>query len=311
MVLPGRVDAGDGADGRTDGVDGRVGGLVRTRVSGLARAAAHHTGRRVRAWVSPRVEDEVVPGEGEFVIDEVAHHWVLAVPRALEVAGAVGLFVLSAVPPWPPVVALPGVVLLGHAAWRALADHRDRFVITNLRVLRVQGVISRRTATMPIQRILDITVTVPVLGRVLGYGHFVFESAAQSQGLRDVRYIGDPHQRDLLLQRVIQRSGLRRGIDRYRREDLPDPGLPHGRRATDPEQLPDDPDQDPEGGGRRRAGPDPHHEDPYRRDPHRLDPYRLDPYRHDPQQPATQHPGPPDRAPVQRSSRRRRVGFHD
>ena len=58
-------------------------------------------------------------------------------------------------------------------------------------------------------RILDVTVTKPLIGRLLGYGHFVFESAAQEQGLRDIRFVGHPDQRDLSIQRVVQRSGLR------------------------------------------------------------------------------------------------------
>jgi uncharacterized membrane protein YdbT with pleckstrin-like domain len=88
----------------------------------------------------------------------------------------------------------------------------DRFVITNMRVFRIRGVLSRKLATVPIIRILDITVKEPVIGRMLGYGHFVFESAAQEQGLRVIRYVGDPDERDLTIQRVIQRSGLRRSF---------------------------------------------------------------------------------------------------
>ena len=49
----------------------------------------------------------------------------------------------------------------------------------------------------------------PVVGRLLNYGHFVFESAAQEQGLRDIRYVGRPYERDLVIPRVVQRAGLR------------------------------------------------------------------------------------------------------
>ena len=57
------------------------------------------------------------------------------------------------------------------------------------------------------------------LGRLLGYGHFTFESAAQAQGLRNIRFIGDPDERDLTIQRVVQRSGLRgRTIEQQLRE---------------------------------------------------------------------------------------------
>lgn len=280
--------------GEDEGLDGDEGPPLRG--PGFARAAARRTGRRVRTWVSPRVEDELVPGEGEFVVDEVTHHWVLALPRVAEVLGAVGLFALVATPQWPRVVGLPGLVLVAHAAWRALADHKDRFVITNLRVFRVQGVISRRTATMPIQRILDITVTIPVLGRLLGYGHFVFESAAQSQGLRDVRFIGSPHERDLVLQRVIQRSGLRRGLERYRKEDLPDPGRPVGRRATDPWQEP--------AGREQEDAPDPLSVDGRPGGPGAAGQRTTRPTGQPPAQRTT-------RPSTQRSSRRRRVGFRD
>ncbi len=62
---------------------------------------------------------------------------------------------------------------------------------------------------MPLIRILDISVKRPLHGRLLGFGHFMFESAAQEQGLRDIRYVGQPDQRDLTIQRVVQRSGLR------------------------------------------------------------------------------------------------------
>ena len=66
---------------------------------------------------------------------------------------------------------------------------------------------------MPITRILDITVVKSFIGRVFGYGHFTFESAAQEQGLRDIRYVGEPDKRDLTIQRIVQKSGARRSVD--------------------------------------------------------------------------------------------------
>jgi hypothetical protein len=45
----------------------------------------------------------------------------------------------------------------------------------------------------------------------LNFGHFVFESAAQEQGLRDIRYIGRPNELDKVLQRTVQQAGLRAG----------------------------------------------------------------------------------------------------
>ncbi|MDR0990158.1 MAG: hypothetical protein LBL92_02160, partial [Propionibacteriaceae bacterium] len=61
----------------------------------------------------------------------------------------------------------------------------------------------------PLTRILDILVQQSGVGMICGYGHITFESAAQDQGLRQITFVARPRQRDLTIQRVIQRSGLR------------------------------------------------------------------------------------------------------
>jgi hypothetical protein len=82
------------------------------------------------------------------------------------------------------------------ALWRVLEEYRDRFVITNQRVFRVNGVLATARASVPLMRILDITVNKPVVGRWLNYGHFVFESAAQVQGLNVISYVADIDERE-------------------------------------------------------------------------------------------------------------------
>ena len=62
---------------------------------------------------------------------------------------------------------------------------------------------------MPLGRILDITVQQPLHGRLLGFGHFTFESAAQDQGLKEIRYVRDIDDRRLTIQRVTRDAGLR------------------------------------------------------------------------------------------------------
>jgi len=161
----------------------------------------------------PNVSSHLIADEGEIIVDEVRKHWVVRVGPLAEVfAGVVVLFSIL----WFParVVLLPLAVGLGlglHGGWRLLAAHMDRFVITNMRVFRVHGILDQNIATMPLARILDISVNKPMVGRVLGYGHFVFESAAQIQGLSKILFVGNPDERDLTIQRVIQRSGLRGG----------------------------------------------------------------------------------------------------
>ena len=162
-------------------------------------------------WMDPRIAQHLLREEGEVVVDEVAHHWVAYVRPCVEAIAGLALLVKSPVIPidlaWLPILASFALIL--HAGWLALAAHRDRFVITNMRVFRVHGVLSQSLATMPLSRILDITVQRPLHGRILGFGHFCFESAAQEQGIRDIRYVGRPYERDLAIQRVVQRAGLR------------------------------------------------------------------------------------------------------
>ncbi len=163
------------------------------------------------AFGDPDIGRHLLREEGEVVVDEVLHHWFSYLRPVAELGLAVVLLLASAVIH----IDVAGIVMLFavaiglHAWYGILRERRDRFVITNMRVFRLHGVLSTHLATMPLHRILDIRVDKPVLGRLLGFGHFVFESAAQEQGLRDIRYVGRPDERDLTIQQVVQRSGLR------------------------------------------------------------------------------------------------------
>jgi hypothetical protein len=166
---------------------------------------------RLRRFADPGIERHLLDDEGEVVVDEVLKHWVVYIRPTAETLVALVLVVATAFVPltiaWAPL--LLAAVVSAHGAWSALTAYSDRFVITNMRVFRVRGVLAQRMATMPLARILDITVDKPMTGRLLGYGHFVFESAAQAQGLREIRFVARPDERDLTIQRVVQRAGFR------------------------------------------------------------------------------------------------------
>jgi hypothetical protein len=132
------------------------------------------------------------------------------VPRVFEaLAGVMFFYVfLNASPKagWLPLLISLGLIL--HAAWKSLEHFLDVMVITDIRVFRITGLPVRKRASMPLTRILDITVERPFLGAVLDYGHFVFESAAQTQGMKDVRYVPHPfHYEKLILRHVHASSG--------------------------------------------------------------------------------------------------------
>jgi membrane protein YdbS with pleckstrin-like domain len=159
----------------------------------------------------PNIKKHLLRDEGEVVVDEVTHHW-LAFARSVILSGASILLVVGALfvdlrVSW--ILLLAGFVLFAYSVYLAFEVQMDRFVVTNMRVFRVKGVFAQSLATMPLSRILDITVQKPLIGRLFGYGHFTFESAAQAQGLREIRMVGRVDERDLTIQRVVQRAGLR------------------------------------------------------------------------------------------------------
>ena len=177
-------------------------------------------------FLHPEASRRMLVDEGEFIVDEVSRHWVTRVVPVLIVVG--GMLCFAAMP-WLGagwwVGLLLGLGVGGYGFYRIHLEFMDRFVITNMRVFRVHGVVDQHMATMPIARILDISVRQTFLGQLLGYGHFVFESAAQDQGLRDIRYVGDPKRRDLTIQRVIQLAGLRQTmkVDLWDVDDAAEP----------------------------------------------------------------------------------------
>jgi membrane protein YdbS with pleckstrin-like domain len=152
------------------------------------------------AQLWPRSDVTATLDDDEEIKDIVRkHRVVLAVPVLV---GFLGL-AIALVPGWPRLADVLGLVMFGWAAWHAVQHSVDRFVITNHRVFRVRGVLRRSRASMPIRRVHDITVHKPLLGLLFGYGHFVFDSAAQEQGLREIRFVGSPDERERTIQRLL------------------------------------------------------------------------------------------------------------
>jgi uncharacterized membrane protein YdbT with pleckstrin-like domain len=158
------------------------------------------------SWLDPHVDKYILSTAGEQKVVEVKKHWAASAWPAVRVGIGTVIFV-SAFAYQSPVYwifIIVGGALAGQALWRILEEYRDRFVITNQRVFRVHGVLSVARASVPLLRILDITVRKSFIGRWLNYGHFIFESAAQVQGLNEIRYVKDIDKREDVLRMVMQ-----------------------------------------------------------------------------------------------------------
>jgi uncharacterized membrane protein YdbT with pleckstrin-like domain len=68
----------------------------------------------------------------------------------------------------------------------------ERIVITDKRVMMSTGIITHRVAMMPLRKVTDLTFQQTVIGRTLGYGTMVVESAGQIQGLNRIEYMPQP-----------------------------------------------------------------------------------------------------------------------
>ncbi|MEO6021173.1 MAG: PH domain-containing protein [Knoellia sp.] len=143
------------------------------------------------------LERYLVPGER--VVAVVRQHWFSQVRPAAACVGL--LFVATFVEAEAPhtrsgaavanffwYAALTGGVYL---LWRFLNWRHDWFIATDKRFLLFYGFIRRKVAMMPLTKVTDMTFDRSVMGRIVGYGAFLLESAGQDQALSHIEYV--PH----------------------------------------------------------------------------------------------------------------------
>jgi len=85
-------------------------------------------------------------------------------------------------------------VLLVWLAYRVWVWSQDYFIVTSRRMLLATGVVTRKVAMMPLVKVTDMSFQRSSLGRLLGYGEFILESAGQDQALRVVDHLPYPEQ---------------------------------------------------------------------------------------------------------------------
>jgi uncharacterized membrane protein YdbT with pleckstrin-like domain len=87
---------------------------------------------------------------------------------------------------------LVALVLVVWLIWRVLEWNANVFIVTNQRVMLITGLTTRRVAMLPLRRVQDMTYKRSPMGRALGYGEFVIESAGETQGLRRITFVPTP-----------------------------------------------------------------------------------------------------------------------
>lgn len=92
---------------------------------------------------------------------------------------------------------------IGYLLWKVIAWSLEFFLVTEHRVMVINGVLNRNVAMMPLAKVTDINLERSIIGQMLGYGEFVMESAGQKQALRNVGFMPYPEQLYLEVSSVI------------------------------------------------------------------------------------------------------------
>jgi uncharacterized membrane protein YdbT with pleckstrin-like domain len=92
------------------------------------------------------------------------------------------------------VIWLAWLILLIRLLFRIYAYLEDYFVVTSARLLLAKGVITKSVNMMPLTKVTDMRFERSAMGRLLGYGTFIVESAGQDQALRKVDHLPYPEQ---------------------------------------------------------------------------------------------------------------------
>ncbi len=126
----------------------------------------------------------------------IRRHPAMLLRYILEVIGALVLAgVLTAVISQDTaitVVWLVWLAVVGRLAFKVFEWSDEFFAVTKVRVMLVHGLFTRRVDMMPLTKVTDLTVNRSIMGRMLGYGTLVLESAGQDQALSTVEYVPEP-----------------------------------------------------------------------------------------------------------------------
>jgi membrane protein YdbS with pleckstrin-like domain len=91
---------------------------------------------------------------------------------------------------------------------KRLGDRYTSYVVTDTRIMRISGVISRRAHSIPWVRVTDLTIEQSLSGRLFGYATLHIESANEDSGLRDLDGVSDPMQfNQFVVDMVVAKQG--------------------------------------------------------------------------------------------------------
>jgi uncharacterized membrane protein YdbT with pleckstrin-like domain len=133
------------------------------------------------------------------VITVRMHPAVLVAPVALALGGLIVAVVLNG----SVLSGQRGIMMIVWVGWlilflwalvKAATWSVEYFVVTSRRMILTSGLLTRKVAMMPLNKVTDMSFQRSLGGRLFGYGEFILESAGQDQALRNIPFIPYPEQ---------------------------------------------------------------------------------------------------------------------
>lgn len=139
-------------------------------------------------------------GETEEPVLEIRHHLLALTRPALVALGAVlAASLIGVITSWEDgddlidtVVGLIAIFFVLRLLWKVVLWWYDRVVVTDQRIIEVSGVLTRKVASMPLEKVTDMTYRRSIGGRLFGYGDLVLETAGQKQAMDEIIYLPKP-----------------------------------------------------------------------------------------------------------------------
>jgi len=126
------------------------------------------------------------------------HPAVLIKPVALALGGLAVVGLLSVIPHLPGdvllVIWLAWLLLLIRLLYRIYMWLEDYFVVTSKRLMLTSGVIKKEVNMLPLTKVTELRFERSAMGRILGYGTFIVDSAGADHVLRRVDHLPYPEQ---------------------------------------------------------------------------------------------------------------------
>lgn len=175
----------------------------------------------------------------EHVLHTCRRHWIVVFkPIALWLivvgTGAVVGFVLSPEQSntWlDRILGIAALITTLYAAWRVADWSAAAYVVTDQRVLLLEGLISRNVSAIPLSKVTDTTFRRTILGRMLAYGDLMLDSPGEKPGLSTLTVLPRP----IELYRLIMSLVVNK--DKGQEPSTPVP-LPEPRQQDDDETGP-------------------------------------------------------------------------